>query len=167
MIIVVKESTEESKHLKHTAVGRKFLPTEEKYFANRGICCRRPWCRRSMCGSARVPLSGHRTVRTTQRWTESVCQARDAAVGRKFLPSEGRMAAQALLIPCHGCFPAGPARKTKQGADFPPQEAGNAAPGPFTPPFRGVLRGRGESFKIIGFSRTGRGVLHHTFLNLY
>ena len=100
--------------------------------------------------------------------------ANHTAVGRKFLPTEECIAGahdpmswDASPQEAEALSENRTARKTKQGADFPPQEVGTAAPGPSTPPFRGVLRGRGGSFKIIGFSRTGRGVLHHTFLNLY
>ena len=72
----------------HTAVGRKFLPTDVYQGAQ---ACLSPRCRRSMCGSAHVSLSGHRTVRITQRWAESFCQPRSA------LP--------APMIPCHGMRP--------------------------------------------------------------
>ena len=80
----------------HTAVGRKFLPTEE------------------CIAGAHDPMS----------WDASPQEAEAL--------SENRIA-----------------RKTKQGAVFPPQEAGNAAPGPSTPPFRGVLRGRGNRSKSL------------------
>ena len=82
----------------HTAVGRKFLPTEE------------------CIAGAHDPMS----------WDASPQEAEAL--------SENRIA-----------------RKTKQGAVFPPQEAGNAAPGPSTPPFRGVLRGRGDRSKSLAF----------------
>ena len=107
----------------HTAVGRKVLPAG----AYRGAqACSRPRCRNSMCGSTHVSLDGHRAVRITQRWDASPQEA-DALSERRG------------------------ARKTTQCAICPPQEAGNAAPGPTTPPFRGVLRGRGDRSKSLAF----------------
>ena len=55
----------------HTAAGRKFLPADAYHGAE---ACSSPRCRKSMCGSTHVPLSGHRTVRITQRWAERFCQ---------------------------------------------------------------------------------------------